>query len=195
MWENHLGAVITGIAAVGAAAVTAVFSAWAIRDAASEGTDRASARQEADARGAARVLLSEFLIAGNEISDWAGNGTWEPFGPEYPIDIDRSDLRLIASHISPKAWIWVQAGLSDVTELRRYVAQRASRKSRFRGYLLSRYALHIAARDLDSIGRASRSLRDLAGLKETPYRTLHVPASLANLRRISRQTGVPIAPD
>lgn len=193
VWEKHMGAVITAVAAIGAAGVTAFFTASATRDVAREQGHEAVARQLTDARGAARVLLSEFLVAGNEISDWVVNGTWHRFGREYPITIQGDDLRLIASRVAPRQWIWVQAALADVTELGRYVAQRSTRQSRFRGFLLSRHAIRIAARDLRSIGRASRALRRLAGLANAPYLRIDVPTAIANLRRISRATGVPIA--
>ncbi len=193
-WRPHVGAIVTGAAAVAAAALAAYFPSAATRDVVRQQSRQIAEQHARDGRGAARVLASEFLVAGNEITDWAMNGTWARFGRDFPIQIPGADLRLIASEIKPRKWIWVQAGLNTVVELERYAAQRASKRSRFRGLLLSRHAVRIASRDLAYIGKATRSLWTLAGVK-LPYRTLDAEGAIVNLREISRETGVPIADD
>src|SRR4051794_34974516 len=86
-WQSHIGAVLTGLAAVGAAWVAASATGAANRDAVQEETRRLATQRNDDARGAARILINELLIAGHEISDLAADAYMRPLGRNFRISI------------------------------------------------------------------------------------------------------------
>jgi hypothetical protein len=187
---------LAALLAAAAAVAAAAFTASATEDVVREHGRQALTLQDNDARGAARVLLSEFLVSENEMTDWVMTGFMRQFGPDFPIDMTKPDLRLIASRVKPADWIWVSAALSTVSELRRYVLDRSRGHNRFTGRLISRRDVFMVARDLRYLGRATRSLDQLAGLGgRSPYRTLNAPAAYAHLQQMSRTYGIPIASD
>ena len=83
--------------------------------------ERTAERLEADARGAARVLSSEFFLAAREMWDFAMDGYFKPFNESYRIETTQEDMRLIASRLSAEQWRYVNLAFSSVQGLERYV--------------------------------------------------------------------------
>src|SRR4051812_32178778 len=112
MWEKHLGALITGITAVAAAAIVALVTASSSSDVVRQEGRRATVRADEAARGAARVLMGEFLVVGEELEDWIGNGFLIPFGPDFPVRIDSGELQAIAARVTPRQWNYISRALA-----------------------------------------------------------------------------------
>ena len=197
MWEKpHGAAIITGVTAIIAATLAAWFTSGSTRDVVREETRRVAEIRNEDARGAARVLIGEFVVVGEELGDWVTNGFLAPFGPDFPVVIGQEDLGLIAARVTPREWNAISRGLSDVQQLRRYVRDRSGAGNRFRGRLISRNIVYMVARDLHSVRRASLALSKVAEVgEEVPGTTMKPAIVFREIQRKSRRYGIPIASD
>lgn len=117
MWEKHGAAIITGATAIIAATLAAWFTSGSTRDVVREESRRVAEVRDENAQGAARVLIGEFLVVGQELGDWVSTGALVPFGPDFPVAIRQEDLRLIAARVTPREWNAISRGLSAVQEL------------------------------------------------------------------------------
>jgi hypothetical protein len=195
-WKNHSGALITGGMAVIAAAMAAFFTASATKDVVREEGRQLAVRDDEAARGAARILLAEFLVVGEELADWTTTAQLKPFGPDFPVDVSPRSLELIATRVTPRQWNAISRALADLTQLRRYVRDRTAQPSRFKGRLISRNIVFMVARDLDSVRRGSLALAGVAGVgDEVPGTTMEPEVVFSEIQRKSRVWGIPIAPD
>jgi hypothetical protein len=195
MWGQHGAALITGGTAIIAAVLVASVTTQSTHDVIQEETKRVAAVRDEDARGAARVLIGEFLVAGEELADWVSNGTFERFGPDFPIDISQDDVALIAARVTPRQWNAISRGLSTTQQLRRYVLDRTrTPRQGFTARYLSRHIVQIVADDLDAIRRASLALSEVAGVgEEVPGFTIDDPEVVfREIQRKSRRYGIPI---
>jgi hypothetical protein len=196
MWEKHGGAIITGATAIIAAALAAWFTSVSTRDVVREESKRVAELRDEKAEGAARVLIGEFLVVGEELSDWVTTGTLAPFGPDFPVVIRQDDLALIAARVSPQGWNAISRGLAAVQQLRRYVLDRTRKPTRFTGKLISRHIVYMVARDLDAVRRASLALARVASVGPVvPGVTMHPAIVFREIQRKSRRWGIPIAAD
>lgn len=196
MWEKHAGAIITGATAIIAATLAAWFASASTRDVVREESHRVAEVRNENARGAARVLIGEFVVVGEELSDWVTTAALVPFGPDFPVVIRQEDLGLIAARVSPRQWNAISRGLSAVQALRRYVLDRTRGPNRFTVKLISRRIVYMVARDLDALRRASLSLSEVAGVgREVPGTTIQPGIVFREIQRKSRKWGIPIASD
>jgi hypothetical protein len=196
MWEKHGGAIITGATAIVAAALAAWFTSVSTRDVVREESQRVAELRDEKAEGAARVLIGEFLVVGEELSDWVTTGALAPFGPDFPVVIRQDDLALIAARVTPQGWNAISRGLAAVQQLRRYVLDRTRKRTRFTGKLISRHIVHMVARDLDAVRRGSLALAQVASVGPVvPGVTMHPAIVFREIQRKSRRWGIPIAAD
>jgi hypothetical protein len=196
MWEKHGGAIITGATAIIAAALVAWFTSASTRDVVREESHRVAEVRDEQAQGAARVLIGEFLVVGEELADWVSAGSLVPFGPDFPVAVRQEDLGLIAARVTPRQWNAISRGLAAVQQLRRYVRDRTQEPNRFTGKLISRNIVYMVARDLDAIRRASLALSSVAGVgDEVPGITMKPAVVFREIQRKSRRFGIPIAGD
>lgn len=189
---GHLGSAITGLAAVLAALVVGYFTASASRDAAEEETARVTDQRAAEAKGAARILISELLVTGYEMIDWAADAYMKPFGPAYPIAVPKDDLKLVASRLLTDDWRKVNVALSNVEELRRYVLHRSAPERPLAARPLSRQSIELVARDAGSLADASFALTDLAEMDDIEFPTLDPDAMFQRVREFARDEGLSI---
>lgn len=193
---KHGAAIITGATAIIAATLAAWFTSASTRDVMREESRRVAEVRDQDAQGAARVLIGEFLVAGEELGDWVSTGALVPFGPDFPVAIGQEELGLIAARVTPRQWNAISRGLSGVQQLRRYVRDRAQEPNRFTGKLISRNIVYMVAADLDAVRRASLSLSEVAGVgHEVPGVTIQPAAVFREIQRKSRRFEIPIAAD
>ena len=193
--DNHAAAVITGVTAIIAAGLVAWFTTQSTTDVIREESRRVAEVRNEDARGAARVLIGEFVVVGEELADWVTNGFLERFGPDFPVEIRQQDLALIAARVTPRQWNEISRGLSSIQQLQRYVLDRTRGRTRFTGKLISRRIVQIVADDLDAVRAASLALSRVAGVRdEVPGTTISdVDAVFGGIQRKSRRYGIPIA--
>ncbi len=195
-WAKHGAAIITGATAIIAATLAAWFTSASTRDVVREESHRLAQVRDENARGAARVLIGEFLVVGEELGDWVSTAALVPFGPDFPVVVREEDLNLIAARVSPSRWNAISRGLSTVQGLRRYVLDRTRSPSRFSGKLISRRIVYTVASDLDAIRRASLSLSEVADVGEVvPGITIQPDIVFREIQRKSRKRGIPIADD
>ncbi len=196
MWEKHAGAIITGATAIIAATLAAWFASASTRDVVREESHRVAEVRNENAKGAARVLIGEFVVVGEELSDWVTTAALVPFGPDFPVVIRQEDLGLIAARVSPRQWNTISRGLSAVQALRRYVLDRTRGPNRFTAKLISRRIVYMVANDLDAVRRASLALSEVAGVgREVPGTTMQPAIVFREIQRKSRKWGIPIASD
>jgi hypothetical protein len=196
MWDKHGAAIITGATAIIAATLAAWFTSASTRDVVREESRRVAEVRDERAQGAARVLIGEFLVVGEELGDWVSNGALVPFGPDFPVAVRQEDLGLIAARVTPRQWNAISRGLSAVQQLRRYVRDRTREPNRFTGKLISRNIVDMVADDLDAVRRASLSLSKIAGVgDEVPGTTIEPGAVFQEIQRKSRKFRIPIAGD
>lgn len=196
MWEKHGAAIITGATAIIAATLAAWFTSASTRDVVREESHRVAQVRDENARGAARVLIGEFLVVGEELGDWVSAGVLVRFGPDFPVAIRQEDLSLIAARVTPRRWNAISRGLAAVQALRRYVLDRTRKPNRFTGKLISRHIVDIVAHDLAAIRRASLALSEVAGAgDEVPGITIKPDVVFREIQRKSRKWGIPIADD
>jgi hypothetical protein len=175
--KGHVAAVIAAFAAVVAAGVGGYLAYSGARDAVREENRDAARRLDAEARGAARILSAEFFIAAKEMSDFAADGYFHPFGSEYDIAVSQGDLRLIASRVSTDEWTKIYLALSSVQGLERYVRLRSRPQHPLSRQPLSRHTLTMVKVDMDFLGEAIAALSGLADLNDVRYPTLDVDAA------------------
>ena len=99
MWEKHAGSIITGATAIIAAGLVAWVTSESTRDVVREESQRVAQVRHEDAQGAARVLIGEFVVVGEELADWTTTGFLVPFGRDFPVVIRQEDLALIAARV------------------------------------------------------------------------------------------------
>lgn len=193
--DTHGAALITGVTAILAAGVVGWFTTQSTEDVIREESRRVAEVRDEDARGAARVLIGEFVVVGEELADWVTNGFLTRFGPDFPVEIRQEDLSLIAAHVTPRQWNQISRGLSSVQQLQRYVLDRTRFRTRFTGKLISRRIVQIVADDLDAVRAASLALADVADVEdEVPGTTISdVDAIFGEIQRKSRRYDIPIA--
>jgi len=80
-------------------------------------------------------------------------------GPDYPVEIPRDDLRLIASRLTTKQWNRVTIALSNIANLDRLMRQRIARRGSVN---LPPHIIEAVSGDLDDNCRAQGALQDLA---------------------------------
>ena len=195
-WQKHGGAIITGATAIIAAALVAWFTSASTRDVVREESQRVAEVRDEDAQGAARVLIGEFVVVGQEHGDWVCQAAFVPFGPDFPVVISQYDLSLIAARVTPQEWNAISRGLAAIQQLRRYVLDRTRKPSRFSGLLISGNVVYMVARDLDAVRRASFALAKVARVgKVVPGVTLEPAIVFREIKRKSREWGIPIADD
>jgi hypothetical protein len=137
-------------------------------------------REDTQARGAARVLISELFVAGHDIRDLGNERLLRRFADEYPVDVPPGDLRLIASRLSARQWNRVSVALSDLANLRRLVQRRLQREGP--GPLPWEF-VRYASEDLAANCLAQRALLDVAEFEDLPCPILmHRPEDLPELR-------------
>jgi hypothetical protein len=180
--EYVVPAVITALAAVVASGVGAYLGGAATRDAVRTENREQARRLDGEARGAARVLASEFFTTSKEMADFAADGYFHPFDAGFRIQISQRDLRLIAGRLSTDAWTSVYIALSDVQGLERYVRLRSRPQHPLAHEPLSRHSLELIATDMDLIAEAIVALKGLAGLKQVRVPRLDVDAADRRLR-------------
>jgi hypothetical protein len=191
-WRGHTGAIITALAVVAAAAVAGYWPASASKEAAREETERLTDQRSEDARGAARILINELLIAGNEAKDLAYDALMRPLGPNFRITIPQADLRLVASKLDTPQWTKVNHALSDAANLERYLRLRSSRRHPLSGRPLSRHSVQILYDDLTSFGDAAGALVDLAKLTELAVPTFDPDEVFDRITRFAREEGLTV---
>jgi hypothetical protein len=196
MWEKHGTAIITGATAIIAAACASWFTSSSTRDVVREESRRVAEIRDETAQGAARILIGEFLVVGEELGDWVWTGAMVPFGPDFPIAMRQEDLALIAARVNPRQWNAISRGLSTVQQLRRYVHDRTRERNRFTGKLISRRIVHTVADDLEAVRRAALALSAVARVgAEVPGVTIEPDVVFRQIQRKSRTYGIPIAAD
>jgi hypothetical protein len=116
------GAAIAGLAVVFAAVVTGVAATlgpWLLQRQDDRRENRVERRQ---ATGAARLLTAEFLQAATQMGVLANDRLLRRFDRTFAVQIEPSDLRLIAVHIgSAERWGQVQNALAAVQGLETFV--------------------------------------------------------------------------
>jgi hypothetical protein len=162
LMDKHGAALITGVTAIIAAGLVAGFTTQSTKDVIREESRRVAEVRNEDARGAARVLIGEFVVVGEELADWVTNGFLERFGPNFPVEIRQQDLALIAARVTPRQWNQISRGLSSIQQLERYVLDRTRGPNGFTG----KFATHRPDRRQrprrPSAPRRSRSLKSPA---------------------------------
>jgi AcrR family transcriptional regulator len=137
-------------------------------------------REDTQARGAARVLISELFVAGHDIRDIVRERLLRRFADEHPVDVPPGDLRLIASRLSGRQWNRVSIALSDIANFRRLVERRLEREGP--GPMPWEF-VRYASEDLAANCLAQRALLDLAEFENGPCPILmHRPEDLPELR-------------
>jgi hypothetical protein len=190
--EKHLGALITGFAAVLAAGAAAYFAAQATVESTKAQISQETELLDTQAKGAARVLLNEILTTQNEMADFAWNAFMSPLGREYPIEIPKDDLRLVASRLSTLEWTRVNVALMNAEELGRYVRERSRPEHPLAGQPLSHHSVNLIAQDLNSLALAAQGLRALAATRSVPYLTMDADVVFRRVRRIANSYGIGI---
>jgi hypothetical protein len=110
-----LNAVIAAGAAIIGGVVVAVGNYFVTVKAEQAETERAERRLEEEARGAARLLITELLTAHTYTNTALEQGSF--FGPvpeEYKIDVPAADLRLVQGRLSPAEYNQVAVALESV---------------------------------------------------------------------------------
>lgn len=192
MWQKHAGAAITGLAAVLAAAVAGYWAGHATEASVRQQTAFEQSRLDEQARGAARVLLNELLISQNEMGDLVMGCAMKSLGREFTVEIPHDDLRLIASRLDPSQWSRVNAALTNLVELGRYIRERASPGHPLAGRPLSRHSVYVIGRDNESVRLAHDALGQLAGLPEVASIRIDPVAGFDRVRRAAMRRGLAI---
>jgi len=191
-WRSYFGAILTGLAAVAAAAVAGYWPASASKDATRAETQRLAAERSDDARGAARILINELLIAGHEAKDLAYDAYMRPLGSNFAIRIPQEDLRLVASELETAEWTEVNHALSDAANLERYLRLRSSPRHPLADRPLSRHSVKILHDDVTSFGEAAGALADLARLTELAVPTFDPDAVFERIKKFAREAGLTV---
>ena len=158
-WRSAL---INGLAVVLGGAVAAVAGvvgplATADRQAGRE-EKREESRTQVQARGAARVLLSEMLVAAGQMAILEHDRIYRRFEPSYRVNLPPSDLKLVASRLAVEQWGHVMAALHNTDGLETFVNTRLERGRR----RLTPADRCLVRADIRSIRIAARSLAPLA---------------------------------
>lgn len=177
-----IAAFIGAVAVVAAAWVASDRTASATTEAIRAENERNAARLDSEARGAARVLASEFFLAAKEMGDLALDGYFRPFDETYRIEIPQEDLRLVASRLSREQWTAIYLAMSSVQGLERYVRIRARPDNPLSRRPLSRHTLTLVGSDMEFVGEAIGALSGLAQLEDARHPTLDVEAAYRRLR-------------
>ena len=191
-WRTHTPAILTGLAAIAAAAVAGYWPAQASKDAAEEETQRLTEVRSDDARGAARILINELLIASHEAKDLAYDAYMRPLGPNFRISIPQGDLRLVASRLDTSEWTEVNHALSDAANLVRYLKMRSHPAHPLSGRVLSRHSIQILYDDVSSMGDAAGALADLAELTDLAVPTFDPEFVFQRVKQFAREEGLKI---
>ena len=192
MWRRQIPAIITGIAAVLAAGVAGYWPADASKEAVREETKRIADRRDEDAKGAARVLVSELLVTGYEMTDWVADAYMKPFGSAYPIDMPKDDLKLVAAKLVADDWRKVNVALTNVEELQRYVEARSAPAHPLSKQPLSRRSIELVARDVSHLADASFALTDLAEMNDLAFPEVDVEAMVDRVESFARDAGLDV---
>lgn len=126
-------------------------------------------REDTQARGAARVLIGELIVATGDLQDLGVEGRLRRFGPDYPVEIPDEDLRLIASRLSTAQWNDVSTTLSDLANFDRLVRARLQRVGP--GRLPSQLREYVVA-DLRDACEAQAALQGVADVEGVACPTL-----------------------
>lgn len=184
--EYVVPAAITAVAAVVASGFGAYLGGAATRDVVQTEQREEARRIDAEARGAARVLVSELFTASKEMADFAADGYFHPFDAGFRVQISQRDLRLIAARLETPHWSRVYIALSDIQGLERYVRLRSRPQHPLAREPLARHTLQLIGIDMDLIADAVVALKGLAELEEVHVPRLDVEAAdrrLAPLRK------------
>lgn len=92
------------LAAILGAAVGGFFTYQGSLSAQRAETERQEDREDAQARGAARVLMAEYDDAEAWLAATANEGVTIPIGEDAMIRLPRDEAQLLASHLTPKQW-------------------------------------------------------------------------------------------
>jgi hypothetical protein len=137
-----------------------MFSTSAARDSVKIEGDRQQRAAADQARGAARVLITELTVASQEIRELGDAGEFSQFTSEYGIAVPYEDVRLIAGKVDTGDWRVVSHALNRIRSLDRYVSRTGD------GDAIPDNTMQVIRADLRAIDAAINAIEPVAGTGE-----------------------------
>jgi hypothetical protein len=158
-------ALIAAVALLLGATITGITSWQATEAAVSHELRQANERQEQRAAGAARLLISELLIAATYMEIMRGDRLYRRFDSRYRIEVPSDDMLLVFSYLTPDELEEITVALLNVQGLETFVNSQVSDGKR----QLDARAITLVSNDIATSVGAAEVLKRAANAKDMEF--------------------------